>query len=71
MSELCFVFWSHSNATDTAQLAILFCGVDEKFKIIKEYAAFVPLKDTKKATDLFTAVESSIKMRQLKINTMS
>jgi hypothetical protein len=48
-----FVFYSvaineSTDATGTAQLAILICAVDENFKIMDKLVALVPLKDTTK-----------------------
>jgi hypothetical protein len=59
---LSFVFYSvpineSTDATDTAQLAIFFCWVEENFKIMQELAAIGPPKDTTKATNLYTALQ--------------
>jgi hypothetical protein len=53
------------------QLAIFVCGVDEYFKTMEELATLVPLKNTTKAADLYTALQNTLKTCQLKINNMS
>jgi hypothetical protein len=71
-----FVFYSiatdeNTDATDAAQLAIFVHGFDNNFKIMEELDALVPLKDTTKATDLYTSLQNTFKTCQLKSNNMS
>jgi hypothetical protein len=72
--ELFFYFVAmheNSDATDTAQLVTFFRGTEEYFKIVTELTAIVPIKGSTKATDLYTALQNTLRMCQLKINSMS
>jgi hypothetical protein len=60
-----------TDATDNAQLAISIHGHGKNFKIMEELAALVPFKDTTKVTDLYTALQNTLKTCKLKINNVS
>jgi hypothetical protein len=57
-----------TDATDTVQLAIFDYGVDKNFKMMEELTALVPLKGTIMTADLYTALQNTFMMHQLKIN---
>jgi hypothetical protein len=72
---LSFVFYSlpiseSTDATDTAQLAIFFYGVED-FKIMEELAALGPAKETTEATDLYETLKNDLNTCQLKIKNIS
>ncbi|XP_063814316.1 general transcription factor II-I repeat domain-containing protein 2-like [Pseudophryne corroboree] len=60
-----------TDATDTAQLAIFIRGIDDKYNIIEEMAALVPLKDTTKARDLYEAVKNTLQRFSLSFANIS
>ena len=60
-----------TDATDTAQLAIFIRGIDDKYDIIEEMAALVPLKDTTKARDLYEAVKNTLQRFSLSFANIS
>ena len=49
-----------TDATDTAQVAIVVRGIDNDFNITEEMAALVSLKDTMKANDIYGAVTATL-----------
>jgi hypothetical protein len=64
LKSKCLNFVAYSVAMDESTHAT--DGADEK--IMEELAALVPLKDTKMATDLYSALQNILETCQLKIN---
>ena len=60
-----------TDATDAAQLAIFFGGIDDKYNATEEMAFLMPLKDTTKSRGLYEAVKIMLKRFSLSIVNIS
>ncbi|KAG8236139.1 hypothetical protein J437_LFUL001597 [Ladona fulva] len=78
LESLCatFMFYSialddSTDATNTAQLAIFICGIDNEYNITEELALLVLLKDMNRSVDFYEAAKATLARFSLTIDSMS